>query len=115
MLRFSELLSDPANHGRCTLVMHDTGRYMRLDSSALRALNVLPERSSGANAAANAAAPDAASGFSIYGLLNKCRSPMGRRLLLRWLKQPLAGAYTRSLQSSTSGPSGTHCSHHSST
>jgi hypothetical protein len=47
--------------------MHDTGRYMRLDSSALRALNVLPERSSGANAAANAAAPDAASGFSIYG------------------------------------------------
>ena len=45
-LRFSELLADPANHGRCRLSMHDTGRYVRLDSSALRALNVLPERTS---------------------------------------------------------------------
>jgi DNA mismatch repair protein MSH2 len=93
VLRFSELLSDPANHGRCTLAMHDTGRYMRLDASALRALNVLPERSSAsASAAAQASAPDAASGFSLFGLLNKCRSPMGRRLLLRWLKQPLVDA-----------------------
>jgi DNA mismatch repair protein MSH2 len=77
VLRFSELLADSTNHGRCTLSMYDTGRYMRLDSSALRALNVLPERS------------DGPSSFSLYGLLNKCRTPMGRRLLMRWLKQPL--------------------------
>jgi len=89
-LRFSELLSDPANHGRCSLVMHDTGRYMRLDSSALRALNVLPERSSAS--AGGGAGGDGARGFSLYALLNKCRSPMGRRLLLRWLKQPLVDA-----------------------
>jgi DNA mismatch repair protein MSH2 len=88
-LKFSELISDPANHGRCCLVMHDTGRYMRLDSSALRALNVLPERSSAASANAAPAEGSAAAGFSLYGLLNKCRSPKGRRLLLRWLKQPL--------------------------
>ena len=57
-LRFSELLADPANHGRCRLSMHDTGRYVRLDSSALRALNVLPERTSAsASAAAPAGAP----------------------------------------------------------
>ena len=77
VLRFSEMLADSANHGRCTLSMYDTGRYMRLDASALRALNVLPERS------------DGPSSFSLYGLLNKCRTPMGRRLLSRWLKQPL--------------------------
>lgn len=77
VLRFSELLADSTNHGRCALSMYDTGRYMRLDSSALRALNVLPERS------------DGPSSFSLYGLLNKCRTPMGRRLLMRWLKQPL--------------------------
>ena len=77
VLRFSELLADSTNHGRCTLSMYDTGRYMRLDSSALRALNVLPERS------------DGPSSFSLYGLLNKSRTPMGRRLLMRWLKQPL--------------------------
>ena len=77
VLRFSEMLADSANHGRCSLSMYDTGRYMRLDSSALRALNVLPERS------------DGPSNFSLYGLLNKCRTAMGRRLLSRWLKQPL--------------------------
>ena len=77
VLRFSELLADSANHGRCSLSMYDTGRYMRLDASALRALNVLPERT------------DGPSNFSLYGLLNKCRTPMGRRLLSRWLKQPL--------------------------
>ena len=70
--------------------MHDTGRYMRLDSSALRALNVLPERSSAS--AGGGAGGDGARGFSLYALLNKCRSPMGRRLLLRWLKQPLVDA-----------------------
>jgi DNA mismatch repair protein MSH2 len=89
VLRFSELFSDPTNHGRCRLVMHDTGKYVRLDSSALRALNVLPERSSGWASAANVDADAGNSGFSLYGVLNKCRSPMGRRLLLRWLKQPL--------------------------
>ena len=88
VLRFSELLADPANHGRCVLSMHDTGRYMRLDSSALRALNVLPERAT----ASSAATAEGAAGFSLYSLLNKCRSPMGRRLLLRWLKQPLVDA-----------------------
>lgn len=91
-LRFSELLADPANHGRCRLCMHDTGRYVRLDSSALRALNVLPERASASASAAAPAEGSAAAGFSLYGLLNKCRSPMGRRLLLRWLKQPLVDA-----------------------
>ena len=91
-LRFSELLADPANHGRCRLSMHDTGRYVRLDSSALRALNVLPERTSASASAAAPAERAAAAGFSLYGLLNKCRSPMGRRLLMRWLKQPLVDA-----------------------
>lgn len=89
-LKFSELLSQPSNHGRCFLVMHDSGKYMRLDSSALRALNVLPERSSHTQAAPSEGST--AAGFSLYGLLNKCRSPMGRRLLLRWLKQPLVNS-----------------------
>jgi DNA mismatch repair protein MSH2 len=32
---------------------------------------------------------DPNSSFSLYGLLNKARTPMGKRLLLTWLKQPL--------------------------
>jgi DNA mismatch repair ATPase MutS len=54
-----------------------TGKYMRMDAAALRALNVLRQRQ------------DPNDTFSLYGLLNKSRTPMGKRLLLRWLKQPL--------------------------
>jgi len=50
---------------------------MRLDAAALRAINVLRDRA------------DASDSFSLYGLMNRARTPMGRRLLLRWLKQPL--------------------------
>lgn len=50
---------------------------MRMDAAALRALNVLRQRQ------------DPNDTFSLYGLMNKSRTPMGKRLLLRWLKQPL--------------------------
>lgn len=50
---------------------------MRLDAAAQRALNVLPSRLDGNNA------------FSLYGVLNRGRTPMGKRRLRSWLKQPL--------------------------
>jgi DNA mismatch repair protein MSH2 len=53
------------------------GKYMRMDAAALRALNVLRQRQ------------DPNDTFSLYGLMNRARTPMGKRLLLRWLKQPL--------------------------
>ena len=87
-VRFSDALADSNHRGRCTLALHDTGKYVRLDSSALSALNVLPERRVLSPSTASAAA-DAISNFSLYDLLNKCRCPMGRRMLFRWLKQPL--------------------------
>ena len=76
-LAFSELLSDDGEHGRWNLELYSTGRFMRVDASAQRALNVFPSRT------------DAADTFSLYGLLNRCRTAMGKRLLRTWLKQPL--------------------------
>lgn len=50
---------------------------MKLDSSASEAINLLPK-------------PDHPSAFgSIFGILNKCKTKMGSRLLERWLRQPL--------------------------
>ena len=45
------------------------GRYMRLDSAAMRALNVLKSKT------------DSSDTFSLYGLLNRGKTPMGKRLL----------------------------------
>lgn len=51
---------------------------MRLDGSALTALNLLPTAEDGPKKET-----------SIYGLLNKCRTAQGSRLFAQWLKQPL--------------------------
>ena len=50
---------------------------MRLDSAAQKALNVLKSKT------------DANDSFSLYGLMDRCATPMGKRLLKTWLKQPL--------------------------
>ena len=52
---------------------------MRLDVAAQRALHVLPPRND----------PRAAASTSAYGILNRTRTAMGKRLLRSWLKQPL--------------------------
>eukprot|EP00941_MAST-03F_sp_MAST-3F-sp1_P003779 g3779.t1 len=53
--------------------------YMRLDSSALRALHILPETRQDRRRPTN-----------LFGLLNQCvTNGIGPRLLERWLRQPL--------------------------
>jgi len=50
---------------------------MKLDASALKALNLMP------------GPRDGSKNMSLYGLLNKCKTAVGTRLLAQWLKQPL--------------------------
>jgi len=66
---FTEVMADRDMHGKYSLELYDTGRYMRLDAAAQRALNVLKSKT------------DANDNFSLYGLLNRARSAMGKRLL----------------------------------
>eukprot|EP00891_Asterochloris_glomerata_P003123 jgi/Astpho2/3123/fgenesh1_pm.00051_%23_46_t len=77
VLAFSEVLADTDNHGKFALSLYDMGRYMRLDAAAQRALNVMKTKL------------DANDSFSLYGLMNRARTTMGKRLLKVWLKQPL--------------------------
>ncbi len=78
LLAYTDLLADDANYGRYTLQPYSLDLYMRLDATALRALNVTESKT------------DANKNFSLFGLMNRtCTQGMGKRLLNRWLKQPL--------------------------
>ncbi|KAJ4821928.1 MutS-like protein, partial [Turnera subulata] len=78
LLSYAELLADESNYGSYTIRKYNLDSYMRLDSAAIRALNVLENKT------------DANKNFSLFGLMNRtCTAGMGKRLLHRWLKQPL--------------------------
>ena len=63
--------------GRCLVNICSISSFMRLDSTAAEAVNLLPKA-------------DHPSQFgSLFGVLNRCKTKMGSRLLERWLRQPL--------------------------
>jgi DNA mismatch repair protein MSH2 len=83
LITYLSLLSDPSNHGAYTLRTHDLAQFMRLDASALSALNLT-------------AGPNdntANKNTTLLGLLNKCKTGQGTRLLASWLKQPLVNLH----------------------
>ncbi|KLO12951.1 DNA mismatch repair protein MSH2 [Schizopora paradoxa] len=81
LVTYLSLLSDASNHNAYSLKTHDLSRYMRLDASALRALGLIGDgMTSGKNT-------------TLHGLLNKCKTAQGTRLLGSWLKQPLVNLH----------------------
>jgi len=79
LLNYLGLLNDRVNFGAFTITTHDLSQYLRLDRSALRALSVFSEPGQGG----------VNKNDSLFGLLNKCKTSQGTRLLAQWLKQPL--------------------------
>ena len=77
LIKYLGVLSDPSNFGEYQLYQHDLSQYMKLDASALKALNLMP------------GPMDGSKNMSLFGLLNHCKTPVGSRLLAQWLKQPL--------------------------
>lgn len=77
LIKYLGVLSDPSNFGQYQLYQHDLSQYMKLDASALKALNLMP------------GPRDGSKNMSLYGLLNHCKTQVGSRLLAQWLKQPL--------------------------
>ncbi|CAK4031760.1 DNA mismatch repair msh-2 [Lecanosticta acicola] len=77
LIRYLGIMSDASNFGQYRLYQYDLSQYMKLDSSALKALNLMPGPKDGSKT------------MNLYGLLNHCKTPVGSRLLSQWLKQPL--------------------------
>ncbi|TRM69557.1 muts domain V-domain-containing protein [Schizophyllum amplum] len=84
LLGYLSLLADPANHNAWSICTHDLEQYMKLDASALRALNLV-------DMAGNAGPSN--KNTTLLGLLNKCKTAQGTRMLGTWLKQPLVNLH----------------------
>ncbi|OCH84761.1 hypothetical protein OBBRIDRAFT_839474 [Obba rivulosa] len=83
LISYLSLMSDPSNHGAYTIRTHDLSQFMKLDASALRALN-LTEAPGNVSSNKNT---------TVFGLLNKCKTAQGSRLLANWIKQPLVNLH----------------------
>lgn len=80
LVQYLQLPSDDANLGVFGVVRHQLLHFVKLDALTVRALNVFPTP---ATQSSNPAT------LLLFGLLNKCKTLPGLRLLLQWLKQPL--------------------------
>ena len=78
LLSYLELLADEGNLGAYSLMRINLDEFMKLDASAVQALNLMPGPKEGSNKTTN-----------LFGILNKCKTAQGARLLAQWVKQPL--------------------------
>ena len=62
------------DQGNYELVVGHLKQFVRLDTATISALNLMPQRD------------DRNKFCSVYGILNHCQTPMGRRLLELWLR-----------------------------
>jgi len=77
------LQKDSQNFHRFTLREYKIDSFMRLDKPAALALNLFPNRQDQLMSSVHN------NNSSLYGVLKKCRSAMGDRLLATWIRQPL--------------------------
>ncbi|KAK7068453.1 MutS-like protein [Halocaridina rubra] len=83
VIKYLELLGNESNFKQFTMSSYELSQYMRLDSAAVRALHVEPVDGHGETSGDNSRS------HTLLGLLDKCCTPLGHRLMLQWLRQPL--------------------------
>jgi DNA mismatch repair protein MSH2 len=77
LIKYLGLLERESNVGAYSLSKYDLSQYMKLDASAVLALNLIP------------GPKDGNKNMHLFGLLNRCKTAQGSRLLGQWIKQPL--------------------------
>lgn len=82
LIKYLDLTSDAGSINQYRIRQLERSRYLKLDGAAIKALNVDPPP--GLPSIVNSGATT-----SIQGLLDKCRTPLGHRLVAQWVRQPL--------------------------
>ncbi|KYQ93085.1 hypothetical protein DLAC_05706 [Tieghemostelium lacteum] len=75
LIKHLDLLANEAYFGKFKLERFDLEKFMKLDAATFKGLHIIDSKD--------------IRGQSLYQLLNKCSTPIGSRLLLQWVKQPL--------------------------
>ncbi|XP_058820446.1 DNA mismatch repair protein spellchecker 1 [Topomyia yanbarensis] len=83
-IRYLEIVNDSSNHGQYQIKMLNLNRFVHMDAAAVTALNLFPKPGVSMTSAAF-------KWHSVLGVLDRCRTPQGHRLMAQWIKQPLRG------------------------
>lgn len=83
LIDYLHLIGNNDNIGKIIVEKYDPDQFVKLDISAVRALNLFPQSSS------NGGGSSENKKTSLFGLLNYCKSAGGVRLLSQWIKQPI--------------------------
>ncbi|CDF87632.1 BN860_10858g1_1 [Zygosaccharomyces bailii CLIB 213] len=91
LLSYLQLLNEQDQVGKYELVQHSLQEFMKLDASAIKALNLFPQTSTQPFGPATGISLGSGGSkvSSLFQLLNHCKTNAGVRLLNEWLKQPL--------------------------
>ncbi|SCU79259.1 LANO_0A05622g1_1 [Lachancea nothofagi CBS 11611] len=91
LIEYLQIMNNESQLGKFDLVQHSLTEFMKLDASALKALNVFPVNSLSTTSMPVSHGSIGSGGrvSSMFQLLNKCKTNAGVRLLNEWLKQPL--------------------------
>lgn len=81
-VRYLELINDDSNMGKFEMKTLNMNRFVHLDSAAVHALNLFPPADVNYRSTLY-------KWQSVLGVLDRCKTNQGRRLLQQWLKQPL--------------------------
>ncbi|KAJ3440716.1 DNA mismatch repair protein msh2 [Anaeramoeba flamelloides] len=97
LIKYLLLLNDETNFGTFRITTFDPMCYMRLDATAFEALNLFPSKkeqfqsqkslSNSSNIIFNNSS--LLNSTNLLGLLNRCKTKMGSRKLVLWIKQPV--------------------------
>lgn len=93
LLNYLQLLNNTEYLGKFDLIEHSLKQFMKMDASAIKALNVFsqgPSQPFGPSVSTSLFNTSSAGKItSLFQLLNNCKTNAGVRLLNEWLKQPL--------------------------
>lgn len=78
LIKYLGLMNTISNLGKYSFKVIHFDSYMKLDASAVKAMNLLPNAQDGVM-----------KNRSLFGVLNHCQTAQGARLLSQWLRQPL--------------------------